>query len=82
MSLLEELRGVGFTGIYFSDPLEYRGTKNMDLRDVHKEILPEIQEELLYIAAGYHMEEIGDVFERLCEYFQALGICHLLETVE
>jgi hypothetical protein len=33
----------------------------------------------MYIGAGYRFEEIGDVFEKLSELFQATGICHLLE---
>jgi hypothetical protein len=60
--------------------LNIQGFDNMDIRDVHKELIPEIQAELLFLAAGYRMEEIGDVFEKLSEYFQALGICHLLES--
>lgn len=54
----------------------------MDTRDIHKLLLPEIEDEILLVAAGYRMEEIGDVFARLSEYFQALGICYLLENAD
>jgi hypothetical protein len=53
----------------------------MDPRSVHNELVAEIKEELLFVA-GYPATEIGDVFERLSEYFQALGICHILETAD
>jgi len=54
----------------------------MDISEIHKELIPEIQEELSFIAAGYRMEEIGDVIVRLSRYFRALGICHLLESAD
>lgn len=54
----------------------------MDIKEVHKELLPVIQEELQLIAVGYSMKEIGDSFEKLSQYFQALAICHLLETAD
>lgn len=54
----------------------------MDPRDVHQEIIQEIKEEMLFVADGYRMEEIGAVFEKLSRYFQALGICYLLESAD
>jgi hypothetical protein len=52
----------------------------MDPREIHQLIIPEIQEALLFIAANYRVDEIGGVFDKLSECFQALAICHLLET--
>ena len=54
----------------------------MDPREIHEALVPEIKEALLYVAAGYPIRRIGQELEALSEYFQALGICHILETVD
>lgn len=54
----------------------------MDLSDVHQLVIPEIQENLAIVASGDQMCEIGGVFAELSAYFQALGICHLLEFAD
>lgn len=51
----------------------------MDPRDVRLELVYAIEDEMLYIASDYPIGEIGDVYKRLSEYFQALGICYILE---
>lgn len=54
----------------------------MDPKEIHEVLVPEIKEALLYVAAGYPIRRIGQELEALSEYFQALGICHILETVD
>lgn len=54
----------------------------MDLYDAHKEIVELVQEELLMVAAGYPIEKLGGVLNNLTSYFQALSICHLLESTD
>lgn len=54
----------------------------MDLNEVHQEILALIQEDILLVAAGYSASDTADSYERLSRNFQALAICHLLETAD
>jgi hypothetical protein len=54
----------------------------MDLQEVHAAVVTETQETLAYFAGSYRMEQLGEEAEKLCVCFQALGICHLLETAE
>lgn len=50
----------------------------MDLRDVHQQLIRDIQSNLAVVAARPPMAEVGYAFEELIEHFEALGICHLL----
>ncbi|MCC6418736.1 MAG: immunity 49 family protein [Gemmataceae bacterium] len=52
----------------------------MDLQDVHAALVTEARENLAYMTATYQAAELGESFEKLSECFQALAICHLLET--
>ncbi len=52
----------------------------MDIRDVHAALVTETQENLAYMTGTSPAAELGEIFEKLSECFQALGICHLLET--
>lgn len=54
----------------------------MDLKEIHNALICEIQEALLYVAAGYPVARIGREIEMLSEYFQVLGICHILEFAD
>jgi hypothetical protein len=52
----------------------------MEIQDVHAAVVAEIQDTLAYLAGSLRMEQLGEQFEKLSACFQALGICHLLET--
>ncbi len=54
----------------------------MVLQEIHREILSEIYTQLGVVASGAPVAEIADSFEQLSAYFQALGVCHLLETAD
>ena len=52
----------------------------MELGEVHAALVEETQETLAVVAGPYRVDELGEEFEKLSDCFQALGICHLLET--
>ena len=54
----------------------------MDISAVHVALLPEIRERLVLVADGTPIAEIGEVLEELASYFEALGLCHLLEAAD
>lgn len=54
----------------------------MDFALVHQQLIAEIRAELAVVSSGTAVSELGPTFERLSEYFQALGICHLLRFAD
>jgi hypothetical protein len=54
----------------------------MDLKEVRRELAGLVEDELLNVAAGYSVRESGNTYKNLSGYFQAIGICHLLENAE
>jgi hypothetical protein len=54
----------------------------MDAHEIHAGLVAEIKDALTYVAVGYPIRELGGELERLSEYFQALGVAHLLESTD
>lgn len=54
----------------------------MDIAHIHQELIPEIHEGMMLAVGGSPMAKLGDVFELLEQQFEALAICHLLESAD
>jgi hypothetical protein len=54
----------------------------MDLANVHGLCIDEIRSNLAFLSGGYPMRDAGGHVEELSRLFQALGICHLLESLD
>jgi len=54
----------------------------MDIRQIHADLIPIIQDDLAVLGMAYPVDEVGYIYERLSELFQALSICHLLEGLD
>ena len=50
----------------------------MDPRELQRRLIPEVKECVLIVASGYAISEIGDEFDQLSQYLQALAITYLL----
>jgi hypothetical protein len=51
----------------------------MDPHEISERLFEEIKDEFLLVA-GYPAEEIGDTYERLSVAYQAIALCHLLQS--
>lgn len=54
----------------------------MDIADVHAALLPEIHERMWLVRDRHPMARLSQTFEELSGLFEALGLCHLLESVD
>ena len=54
----------------------------MSPKQIHAALLPEVQESVLVLAAGYPIARLGDELENFSNYFQALAIAHLLKGAD
>jgi hypothetical protein len=50
----------------------------MDPREIRDRLVPEIQDALMNVAAGYAIRDLGEELEKLSEWLQAVGISYLL----
>lgn len=51
----------------------------MDLDEVHGELVFDLRELAALVATSASAVDLGDTFDELCDKFEALGLCHLLE---
>lgn len=54
----------------------------MEFNEIHEQVILEIRTNLAVVASGSPVGKISAIFEELSAYFQALGICHLLEFAD
>lgn len=54
----------------------------MHLAEVREDLIDEIQEQLSVVAGSYPITEVGEAFEQISASLQALGICHLLLSMD
>ncbi|HSP81038.1 MAG TPA: Imm49 family immunity protein [Myxococcaceae bacterium] len=54
----------------------------MVLRELQQRLIEGLQEHLSVIAAGHPVEEVGEVYEEVEEYFQATACCALLVSAD
>jgi hypothetical protein len=54
----------------------------MEIKDVRAAVIAEIQDLFPYLAGAYRIGQLGEELEKLSACFQALGICHLLESAD
>lgn len=54
----------------------------MSPKEIHATLLPEVREQVLLLAAGYPIEQLGQELENFSAYFQGLAIAHLLRSAD
>jgi hypothetical protein len=54
----------------------------MSPKEIHDTLLPEVREQVLLLAAGYPIAQLGQELENFSNYFQGLAIAHLLRSAD